>query len=263
MSVSEGVSTAGRSRHRSRRAGAERRSRSRSARWVPVWGIVLWVISFGTFGCSLTNPKSPLAGQTRLPSLERAELGDTAWEELPKGWVTAESAPAAGETLGESFDRLVQALEDAGFDKWSVYACEDGFALVTRIEQIDERGAPTGRRFEVRNPPPRPEGFSLDEHRSLLFMMSPARYRFFVFTVASRGGGTRRSADLPIDGDDVGALELADELHDVRGEDWVAQVAVIELERGADTQKPAERAAPGASVREHLERAGLWRGKTP
>jgi hypothetical protein len=49
-------------------------------------------------------------------------------------------------TVGEGAERLETALSEAGYSERSYYAVPGGFALVTRVEQIEDDGRPKGER---------------------------------------------------------------------------------------------------------------------
>jgi hypothetical protein len=96
----------------------------------------------------------------------------TARAVLPAGTVVT----AEGEQLGSVFDRLRLALRRAGIPEWSVYAIgSDGFAVVSRLESIQDDGRPTAERWAVE--PVRPRIFSLSDYITALFRATPGRYR--------------------------------------------------------------------------------------
>lgn len=84
-------------------------------------------------------------------------------------------------TLGRVDDRLVQALDAAGYVEKSYFAVPDGFALVTRLEQIRADGTPL-------DPPDRWSAvagplreFSLRAFLRALFTSNPGHFRILVF----------------------------------------------------------------------------------
>ncbi len=208
----------------------------------------LGAIAVLTSAC-FTLAKSPLAGEVRLPPFETLPPGAVS-HELPPGVVVA----AAPEALREPHQRLVTALERAGFDKWSVYAHGDGFALVTRWERIEEDGRPAKDRFPVRHIQRIAPGFDLDSHVQLLFNAPDGEYRMFVFLVSGKSG--ERSADVPIDGDDVDAGGLPDEIAGREGGGRVATAHVyLYSQRGDMKAQPAPSEQDAAT---HLSRAGIF-----
>lgn len=89
---------------------------------------------------------------------------------------------AANEPLGDIYDRLKTALGRGGLQETSTFAIgTDGFALIGRMEQIDDQGVPSSTRWAQR-PPAGPIRSFTDYLRSL-FKAQPGRYRLIVFAV--------------------------------------------------------------------------------
>lgn len=89
---------------------------------------------------------------------------------------------SSDDTLGAVFDRIVVALRRGEFDTWSVYAVlDDGFAVVCRLEHINEDGSRGDPPFSKEPPPSR--GFFLWRYLRDLFTSDPGRYRVIVLMV--------------------------------------------------------------------------------
>lgn len=83
-------------------------------------------------------------------------------------------------------DRLLtKALRTAGYTEYSYYRIPDGFALVTRIEQINDDGTPldSSARWSIDISPL--NSFSLLEYIRALFSARSGYFRVIVFTVTS------------------------------------------------------------------------------
>jgi hypothetical protein len=213
----------------------------------------LWVVvvALGLLtSCGLTGAKSPLEGQMRLPPFPDPGPQAVASLQIPHGVVVQ----SGDEDLSDAHEHLVEALETAGFDKWTVYAYKDGFAMVVRWEQIDQAGRPAGDRFPTRHPVRIRHAFDLDEHAQLLFNAPPGDYRLFVFTVS--GNDPARSADMPIDGDDVKAGELPEEIADRSGA-YRAEARVYLYARDGDEKAHALSGSP-LDAAGHLVSAGIF-----
>lgn len=80
-------------------------------------------------------------------------------------------------------DKLREAFEKAGYGEKSWYQVPDGFALVSRMEQIYPNGRPMEE--EVRWTPnvDNPPIFSLESYLKALFTAPKGRYRVIVFVV--------------------------------------------------------------------------------
>lgn len=96
-------------------------------------------------------------------------------------------------TLGEAAERLIAALGAAGYAEHAFFAIRpdpgrppEGFALVTRLEQIfpDGRPRPVDQRWRVELPPR--DVFSLQGLIEALFTAPEGHYRVIVFTVTGR-----------------------------------------------------------------------------
>jgi len=96
--------------------------------------------------------------------------------------------------------KLRQALEACGYYEKRYFYVKNGFALITRIEQMQENGTPL---MENRwNPKPiREESFSLSGFISALFTSKPGYFRVFVFIATDEPFVT--STDRKITRDDA------------------------------------------------------------
>ena len=85
--------------------------------------------------------------------------------------------------LGDIADRLTSALSEAGYLEYGFQSIGcDGFALVTRLERIDETGRPLDDDVRFR-PPGEDEPWTLTGYLSRLFYAPPGRWRQIVFAV--------------------------------------------------------------------------------
>lgn len=86
-----------------------------------------------------------------------------------------------GTTLGQMDERLGQALRATGYVEKSYFAVPDGFALVTRLEQIDPDGTPLDPpdRWSAEAGPVRE--FNLRSILRALFTANPGYFRILVF----------------------------------------------------------------------------------
>jgi len=210
------------------------------------------IIAAGVPSCGLTQAKSPLAGQNHLPAFPDPMPPPATSLKLPAGLV----AEVGSEALADAHLRLAGALEMAGFDKWSVYAFKDGFALVTRWERIKEDGRPTKDRFPTRHPKRILPGFDFDEHVRLLFNAPDGDYRLFVFTVA--GTDAARTTEVLIDGDNVEAGQLPDEVAGQSSANRIAEAHVYLFQQQGDGEAEALTSSP-LDAATHLTQAGIFK----
>ncbi|NBB75495.1 MAG: hypothetical protein GVY35_17765 [Bacteroidetes bacterium] len=133
-----------------------------------------------------TASPPPRAPASDVPRSAPPELPDFPWPP-PRASTMMNIDDAAlrnagdSTTLGQVNDRLVQALDAAGYVEKSYFAVPDGFALVTRLEQIRPDGTPL-------DPPDRWSAvagplreFSLRAFLRALFTSNPGHFRILVF----------------------------------------------------------------------------------
>jgi hypothetical protein len=184
----------------------------------------------------------------------------SAYGELPRRFFKA--PPNEPVHLAGVEQTLVTALGSCGYDRRQYYSVPEGFAMVTRLEQINSDGT-------SKQPPERwacevqPLGrFSLVEYLKALFTAPVGRYRLIVFMVTSEeitqqdvllsqeealawlGAGADR---LPAD---IGKMEYT--------EGHRCAALIYEFEQ-ANPDELTELKWPGYfEASEHLAKAGLW-----
>lgn len=115
----------------------------------------------------------------QLPAFPWPPPRSSAFEVIPAGLVTNQGEITL---LRDVNKKLIQALAASGYVERSYYAVPDGFALVTRLEQINPDGTPKehGRwSIEVESL----HSFSLTEYLEALFFADPGLFRVIVFVV--------------------------------------------------------------------------------
>jgi hypothetical protein len=159
--------------------------------------------------------------------------------------------------------RLSAALDAAGYAEKSYFAVPDGFALVTRLEQIEADGAPKKKESDRwATEPGRLREFSLSAYLKALFTSNVGHFRVIVFVVTSRPFS---QAEAMVSRDEALAWfpEGLNRLPDAIGRrPYTAQYAstalIYEFEK-SDVAKQAQTKIPGRLTgRTHLERAGVW-----
>lgn len=88
--------------------------------------------------------------------------------------------------LGEAADRLLRALRAAGYGEHSFYGIPGGFALATRLEQIESDGTPRPEPERWSAAPPVRRVFSLTDFLKALFLAPEGHYRVIVFAVTDQ-----------------------------------------------------------------------------
>jgi hypothetical protein len=164
-------------------------------------------------------------------------------------------------TLGEVAIRLTTALDGLGYSEHSFYAAPGGFALATRLEQIEFDGTPKGEplRWSAELPPK--EYFSLGSLIDALFSAPEGHYRVIVFVVndqpftTSARNVTQAEAGAWLQG---GMNRLPDLIAAVPLDDGYVGTALIYQFRRVGQAGAAAANPDGAepAIR-HLERSGI------
>ena len=192
-----------------------------------------------------------------FPSFPWPPPAASASEAIPNDLLVAESAL---HSLGDVNARLVRALDLNGYAEKKYYAVPDGFAVATRLEQIEADGRPK----------PEPDRWSADspEFRSLgaylhaLFSANPGYYRVIVFIVTDVPftEASRKVSETEAAGWLEGGLnQLPQEIADMLCHNGVVSTALIyefHKDQGRDPQlnEPSRLGA-----REHLVHSGIWK----
>lgn len=123
--------------------------------------------------------------------------------------------PAPPSSFGEVAGRLLAALGECGYHDRSFYGVPGGFALATRLEQIEPDGTPRAEPERWSHAVPAPEVFDLGSFFRALFSAPEGHYRVLVF-VAREGSVPLGDAEIDRETADAwaigGDLELPAEL---------------------------------------------------
>lgn len=173
---------------------------------------------------------------------------------------------AGAATWGAVAQRLETALGQAGYFEHSYYAVPGGFALVTRLEQIEFDGTPKPPPQRWSADAPRHEVFSLRDYLRALFTAPQGHYRVIVFIVNDRAfasSGEEVSGEEALAWLQTGLNRLPPEL---AAREFTANHActalVYQFIRIAEDEAVAN--PPGAApVRTQLQRSGIWAGLQP
>lgn len=164
-------------------------------------------------------------------------------------------------TLGTVDNRIAAALTGAGYPERSYLAVPDGFAIVTKLEQIADDGTP-------KQPPARwvtapgsgPSIFSLSDYIRALFTADPGYYRVIVFAVTDvpfAATGARPTEDQSNNWLRSGFNTLPASLKQKAYSDAYSCTALVyEFERTVSTSPQLTSNGPDAAT--HLRKAGIW-----
>ncbi len=166
-------------------------------------------------------------------------------------------------TFGDIDTRINEALVAGNYTEKSYYGIPGGFALTTRIEQIDENGLPSSsNRWVTEIATIKLSEFSLQGYLNALFSAPKGRYRIFVFMVTSN---VIFSSETPVNQSDAqawvveGANKLPKELMSTPYTiDYLCTVYVYEFIQSGFKQPPVQNTPSSLTGKEHLQQANLW-----
>lgn len=164
--------------------------------------------------------------------------------------------------LGDVDALLSDALEHAGYTEKSYWSVPLGFALATRLEQIDAAGKPKPPPARWSAEMPRlTGGFSLRAYLRALFTAEPGFYRIVVFIVTS---ALFSDSNQPVTSDEArawvakGLNALPESLAgQPYGSDVVCTAMIYEFERQSGSEAQPLVPSP-LDAHAHLVGSGLW-----
>jgi|GEM_PF-915180 len=165
-------------------------------------------------------------------------------------------------TLGDIKQKIVNVFDSCGYSEISYYRVqEDGFSVVTRLEQINRDGTPKkspNRWVKGRIPL---LDFSLKSYLNALFNANIGYYRVIVFVFTkdpfsqSEQTVNREKAELWLS---EGATKLESSLAGLEyTEEYTCTALIYEFEQPAG-KKPSLRTPSDIVGKEHLEKAKIW-----
>jgi len=169
---------------------------------------------------------------------------------------------AGQERLGEVADSIVQALERAGHVEWSYYSIPGGFALATRLENLEPDGTPKADRWTSSVGLSRE--FSIREYLRALFTAPAGYFRIIVLAVTSEPFTPTEASptrDQAMEWISFGGTGLPHAIADLPfGVDYQCIALIYEfekLESGAKATTLVPGRYPG---RVHLQKSNVWAG---
>ncbi len=208
-------------------------------------------------GCGSSGGPSPIPSIAEFPwPPPRA----SATAEIPARFFS--SQPSDVLRLRDVKGALQAALESCGYFEKSYYSVPSGFAMATRLEQINRDGTSKEPpdRWAVEAQPLRK--FSLKEYLRALFTANPGYYRIIVFIVTSTPFYQARrmvSRQEAMDWLGSGLNELPDSIGQLEYlEKYTCTALIYEFEQ-PNPGEPGELKIPSNLLgRTHLVKANLW-----
>lgn len=166
-------------------------------------------------------------------------------------------------TLSQVAGTLENALENAGYIERSYYAVPDGFALVTRLEQVNPDGSPSPLPDRWAVQMTAPKVFSLASYLQALFTAQPGHFRIIAFLVTS--APFAQNPNMLVSREDamewlaVGSQTLPASIGSLPYSEWHYCVALVyEFEQPTRNHEASFKMLSAFSGIEHLKKAKIW-----
>jgi hypothetical protein len=159
--------------------------------------------------------------------------------------------------------RITDALEQNGYYESSYYAVPAGFALVTKMEQINSDGTPKQGLQRWIIAPPTLVKFSLTAYLAALFRATPGYYRVIVFIVTPYAFAQSIVEVTPEEANEwlsggLNRLPASIGSLDFLREDYACTALIYEFERASEAEEPRIRRPGLIPGHTHLVKAGIW-----
>jgi prepilin-type N-terminal cleavage/methylation domain-containing protein len=166
-------------------------------------------------------------------------------------------------TLKDMARELDGALDKAGYNEKSYYSVPNGFALVSRLEQLNDDGSPKDPPDRWKIEVTRSVKFSLTDYLKALFTAQRGRFRLIVFVVTDAPFVTDQQKspgrEEAMGWLATGATSLPDEIGTI---EFSAGYDVIALIYEFDQETPdhpfKQKIPSDFQGQTHLQKAGLW-----
>jgi hypothetical protein len=168
-----------------------------------------------------------------------------------------------GLTFHDVDERISQALTAAGYDEKSYYGVPNGFAIVTRLEQMNLDGSPENSdRWVSSLSPLSLTRFSLAKYLEALFGVPKGHYRIFVFIITSDiviQSGTPVTQGEAQTWFVEGANKLPSDMETLPyTNEHTTTVYIYEFVQSGVGANANQNIPSTITGKQHLERAGLW-----
>lgn len=219
-------------------------------------GLVLLVA-----GCPQTGTKtvgnSPAPAE--LPELPWPPPKYSAFAQIPRELLVGS---ATDKTLQDVARRLEATFDAAGYVERSYYYVPGGFALVSRLEQMNADGTPKAvpDRWSVKTPVLR--RINLSDYLQALFTARSGYYRVIVFVVTEQAfaaGARSPNGDEVTKWVSAGGVRLPASIgQKPYGENFATSALIYEFARGPEDAIFSQKMPSDFPGKTHLEKAKLW-----
>jgi len=195
-----------------------------------------------------------------LPNFPWPPVLASASTKIPSAFFVGENASV---TLSQVAGTLEEALDNAGYIERSYYAAPKGFALVTRLEQVNPDGTPKSvpDRWSVQMTTPKV--FSLASYLQALFTAQEGRFRIIAFIVTT--APFAQNPNVAISREDamewlsVGSQTLPASIGSLAySERHYSMALIYEFEQPTRNHDATFKMLSALSGIEHLKQARIW-----
>lgn len=156
--------------------------------------------------------------------------------------------------------RLIKLLNSANYFDRSYYAVPDGFAIVTRLEQIEPNGKPIASPAHSNLDVKSGGEFSLERYLRALFKENSGHYRIIVFIVTKHSFSQRRTISLEEANQwrDGGLNKLPRSIGQQKySQDYTCTALIYEFEKLDSKSEALQKESSEISGQEHLQQAKI------
>jgi len=165
-------------------------------------------------------------------------------------------------TIGDLNSKLTKCLDQNGYQVKKYYSIPKGYAVVTQLEQLDERGEPKNipYRWDTRLNPL--ENFSIYSYIRALFFAEKGYYRFLVFMVSAANPQEWDSKKITRSQLPEGAAMLDKFVSKIKyTDDYKVYVMIYEYEH-VETEDAPTLLIPGKFSGANFMNSKLWKNLT-
>jgi hypothetical protein len=218
---------------------------------------------FGAFylsSCAAPSAEQSQAAPYRIPRFPWPPPQASAAEIIPRRLLEVQAGPTR---LRDVDRRISEALEQNGYYDSSYYAVPAGFALVTRMEQIESDATSKRGRERWALTTSRLVRFSLSSYLAALFRATPGYYRVIVFLVtpypfAQSAAEVTQEEAMKWLSEGFNCLPGSIGDLDYSAEGYACTALIYEFERAAETEGARIQLPGRIPGRTHLVKAGIW-----
>ena len=179
-------------------------------------------------------------------------------------WVLPERFFKDANTLAAYDERLLESLEDCGYEEISYFSLPSGFVLVTRIERYKESEGTPYEGIDRWNESLIPSTFSFSDYFSALFWGRKGYYRVIAFIVTDKPFTTSPESPQETEAKewlDTGGNMLPESIGNQSSRGFRCTALVYEFELKEQLTEPKFLKTGKVSAKKHIQKTGICTNK--